>query len=188
MHQIKCVIVGDGLVGKTSLLMSYMKNTIFCDEYVTARFDNYFKDVVVDGKPIALTLWDTMGQDDYDRLRPLVYPHTDVFLICFSLIRPSSYEKVREKWHSELRPHSATSPTLLVGTMMDLRDDQEMLSNRNISPITYSQGRAMANEIGAVKYLECSALTQNGVKTVFDEAVKAVLSQPPEKSSCCTLL
>lgn len=52
---------------------------------------------MVDGKTISLGLWDTAGQEDYDRLRPLSYPQTDVFLICFSLVSPPSFENVRTK-------------------------------------------------------------------------------------------
>ncbi|KAL1474909.1 hypothetical protein MTO96_037672 [Rhipicephalus appendiculatus] len=163
MQAIKCVVVGDGAVGKTCLLISYTTNA-FPGEYIPTVFDNYSANVMVDGKPINLGLWDTAGQEDYDRLRPLSYPQTDVFLICFSLVNPASFENVRAKWYPEVSHHCPNTPIIL--------------------------GLAMAKEIGAVKYLECSALTQKGLKNVFDEAIRAVLCpQPkPKKRRPCSLL
>lgn len=133
---------------------------------------------MVDNKPISLGLWDTAGQEDYDRLRPLSYPQTDIFIICFSVVNPASLENVKSKWIPELKHHAPNVPYILVGTKLDLREDRdtiERLKERKQSPINYNQGLQMAKEIGAVKYLECSALTQRGLKNVFDEAIRAVL-------------
>lgn len=188
---IKCVVVGDGAVGKTCLLISYTTNA-FPGEYIPTVFDNYSANVMVDGKTISLGLWDTAGQEDYDRLRPLSYPQTDVFLICFSLVSPPSFENVRSKWWPEISHHAPSTSLVLVGTKLDLREESETverLRKRNMAPITYTQGLAMSRDIGAVKYLECSALTQKGLKNVFDEAIRSVLSpaprQPKKKSSGC---
>uniref|UniRef100_A0A3B4GMV2 Ras-related C3 botulinum toxin substrate 1-like n=1 Tax=Pundamilia nyererei TaxID=303518 RepID=A0A3B4GMV2_9CICH len=156
-------------------------------------FDHYSSNVMVDGNPVTLALWDTAGQADYDKLRPLSYSQTDIFLICFSLVCCTSYENVRHKWHPEVRHHCPTTPIILVGTKLDLRAEKEtleVLKEKKLSPISYLQGLAMAKEIGSVKYLECSALTQRGLKTVFDEAIRAVLCPPPvkKKGTRCSLL
>jgi len=152
-------------------------------------FDNYSANVMVDGKPINLGLWDTAGQEDYDRLRPLSYPQTDVFLVCFSVISSSSFENVKTKWVPEIQHHAPNVPILLVGTKSDLRKDDntiKQLNSRNQAMVTVIDAQRMAKEIGAVNFLECSALTQEGLKQVFDDAIRAAMSTPkkPTRKKC----
>ena len=66
---------------------------------------------------------------DLDRLRLIAYPNTDVFLVCFSIINPDSYDNVREKWVPEIQKHWGQAPFLLVGTQMDLRTDPATITN-----------------------------------------------------------
>ena len=139
------------------------------------RFDNYSASVMVDGKPISLGLWDTAGQEDYDRLRPLSYPQTDVFLICFSIVSPPSFDNVKAKWYPEIEHHAPNVPIILVGTKLDLRDDKatvDGLRAKRMEPVSYEQALMVSKDIRAHKYLECSALTQRNLKSVFDEAIR----------------
>ncbi|KAK2509115.1 hypothetical protein MC885_006313, partial [Smutsia gigantea] len=105
--------------------------------------------------------------EDYDRLRPLSYPMTDVFLICFSVVNPASFQNVKEEWVPELKEYAPNVPFLLIGTQIDLRDDPKTLARLN---------DMKEKPIGACCYVECSALTQKGLKTVFDEAIIAILT------------
>jgi len=178
--QIKCVVVGDGAVGKTCALISYTKNT-FPDDYIPTIFDNYTCNVIMDDKTYSLGLWDTAGQEDYDRLRPLSYPQTDVFLVMFSVVSPVSFKNVSMKWIPEVRHHCPYTPIVLVGTKIDLRDDadtRQYLADKKLVPVEFEVGLAYSRESGCCRYMECSALEQVGVKAVFNEAIKVVIEKP----------
>ncbi|WAR28250.1 RAC2-like protein [Mya arenaria] len=129
---IKCVVVGDGTVGKTCMLISYTTDS-FPGEYVPTVFDNYTANMMVDGIAVSL------------------------------------------------------------GTKIDLRENKEaigQLAQQGLSPIKREQGIKLANKIRAFKYMECSALTQRGLKQVFEEAVRAVIHPQPlrPKNKTCLLL
>ncbi|KAG9264910.1 rho-related GTP-binding protein RhoG-like, partial [Astyanax mexicanus] len=191
MNSLKCVMVGTGAVGKSCLLFTFTNNA-FPQEFIPTVFDSYSSEITVDSTPYTLNLWDTAGQEDYDRLRPLSYPQTDIAIICFSICSPASYEDVRQKWIPEVSKYCPNAPLLLVGTKMDERYDPstlKRLKERKLTPITKQQGEALARKIGATKYLECSAIKQFGVKEVFVEAVRAFLNTKPVPSKrCCILL
>ncbi|KAF5366125.1 hypothetical protein D9757_010943 [Collybiopsis confluens] len=205
----KLVIVGDGACGKadslsrplvsarlapllhlfltfTCLLIVFSKGT-FPEVYVPTVFENYVADVEVDGKHVELALWDTAGQEDYDRLRPLSYPDSHVILICFAVDSPDSLDNVQEKWISEVMHFCAGLPIILVGCKKDLRRDPrviEELRKTSQRPVTPEEGMAVAQKIGAKHYLECSAKSGEGVREVFQYATRAaLLSRPGKKKS-----
>ncbi|TPX32406.1 hypothetical protein SmJEL517_g04449 [Synchytrium microbalum] len=162
--------------------------------YVPTVFENYVADIVVDGKEIELALWDTAGQEDYDRLRPLSYPDSHVILICFAIDAPDSLENVQEKWISEVNHFCKDLPFLLVGCKVDLRDDPktiEELRKTNQSPVTTQQGKAVADRIHAYRYIECSARNNYNVKEVFEHATRAGLTvtrRSSKKRGGCMIL
>lgn len=176
-RRVKCVLVGDGAVGKTSLVVSYTTNG-YPTEYVPTAFDNFSALVSVDGQPVKLQLCDTAGQDEFDKLRPLCYTSADVFLLCFSVVSPASFQNVPEKWVPEIRRHAPTAPLVLVGTQCDVREDVKVLidlARYRERPVEPTDVQDCAVEIGAVAYMECSSLTQKNLKEVFDTAILASL-------------
>ncbi|KAL5478788.1 RHO2 [Sanghuangporus weigelae] len=166
----KLVIVGDGACGKTSLLCCFALGE-FPKEYVTI-FENYVAEIRLDGKPVQLALWDTAGQEEYERLRPLSYSKSHVILIAYAIDTPDSLDNVVVKWIEEVRSICGPSiPVILVGCKSDLRPPPgSPLAHNYVQP---EQGAEIAREIGARAYKECSALRGEGVDDVFEAATRA---------------
>lgn len=186
--KVKVVVVGDGAVGKTCLLWSYSKQEIPPD-YVPTVFDNYVVKLQVNGQDVNLQLWDTAGQEDLENIRILSYNNTDVFLVCFSVVEPTSLGNVQTKWLTELKQHVKNPVIILVGTKSDLRNDEatlQALTQNGQKAVTPEEAKAKAAEIKAVDYLECSAMTQEGVKQVFDLAISTAMA--PKKKKACNLI
>ncbi|KAL7752946.1 hypothetical protein RI367_001396 [Sorochytrium milnesiophthora] len=169
----KLVIVGDGAVGKTALLMTYAQNK-FPEEYVPTVFENYTVTPTIPktSKKIELALWDTAGQEDYDRLRPLSYPDTDIILIAFRVAQESkaSFDNVWTKWCPEIKHFCERVPRILVGTMCDLR---ETAPPEHV--VTESEIEQMTKRIRAECYIECSARKRHNIQELFDTAVSIAM-------------
>ncbi|XP_075430213.1 transforming protein RhoA-like isoform X1 [Ascaphus truei] len=187
----KLVIVGDGACGKTCLLSVFSKDE-FPEVYIPTVFESYVADIAVDDIQVELALWDTAGQEDYDQLRPLSYPRTDVILMCFSIDNPDSFENITEKWTPEVKHFCPNVPIILVGNKKDLRNDEHTrkeLTKMKQEPVKPEEGWDMANRIGAFRYMECSAKMKDGVKEVFEMAARAALqARHGKKKSTCLLI
>lgn len=161
---VKACVVGDNMVGKTCMVMSYKTNK-FLGDYVPTAYDLYSVDAQVNGRNLCLNIFDLAGGDGYAKMRAIAYKGTQVFIICFSLTNRKSFENVGMKWRPELGANGPRAPIVLVGTKADLKAKGAAVSD--------GEAKAMANQIGAVAYLECSTSTQQGLKAVFDTALKA---------------
>ncbi|XP_036272536.1 rho-related GTP-binding protein RhoD [Pipistrellus kuhlii] len=192
---VKVVLVGDGGCGKTSLLMVFAAGD-FPESYTPTVFERFNMDMKTQGKPVKLQIWDTAGQVDYDRLRPLFYPDASVVLLCFDVTSPNSFENVSTRWYPEVRHFCKEVPIVLVGCKTDLRKDRTLVNKLwkdKLEPVTYHRGQEMARAVGAVAYLECSARLQENVHAVFQEAVEVALSSRSRNCwrrvsrGCCVL-
>ncbi|NXD03246.1 RHOF protein, partial [Certhia familiaris] len=147
--------------------------------YVPTVFEKYTASLQVAGKPVKIHLWDTAGQEDYDRLRPLSYSDADVVLMCFDVTDSNSFDNILTKWYPEVNHFCKGVPVLLVGCKTDLRQDQEVLQklkDGRMEPVSRQQGESMARQVRAVSYMECSARYQDNVGNIFVTACSAAIS------------
>ena len=197
---VKCVVIGDDGVGKTCLLISYTrlnttstatKNNTFPVEFEPSVFDNHTAHMVMgENKTVAVSLCDTAAREDYDHWRLRTYTDADVVLVCFSLLDANSLQNVKCKWIPELRKHCRRIPFVLVGTKSDLRNDSRISSDGISNTVNIEEVLSMADEVKAEEYVECSALTQEGLSEVFEEAVRVALIRKAvkKKKSTCQIL
>ncbi|KAI0884926.1 ras-domain-containing protein [Annulohypoxylon maeteangense] len=175
----KIVVVGDGGCGKTCLLISYSQG-YFPEKYVPTVFENYitYPTHQPSGKTVELALWDTAGQEEYDRLRPLSYPETDLIFVCFAIDCPNSLDNVLDKWYPEVLHFCPYTPLILVGLKSDLRSNKacvNLLNAQGLTPVTTEQGAGIAEKMGA-QYMECSSKEMTGVDEIFDRAIQTVVA------------
>lgn len=176
----KVVIVGDGFCGKTSLLGRFCHHE-FGEDYVPTVFDNEVASVFIDGREICLSLWDTAGQEAYDKLRPLSYTDADVVIVTYSVADRDTMTNVIEKWAIEIRQFLPRVPILLVGTKLDLRPP--FPQSRDLRFVGKDEGQRLAGYIGADDFVECSALAGIGVSQVFHKAATLSLRERLKKPS-----
>ncbi|NXT20055.1 RHOF protein, partial [Syrrhaptes paradoxus] len=175
--EVKVVVVGDGGCGKTSLLVAFARGD-FPKVYVPTVFEKYTASLQLGGTPVKVHLWDTAGQEDYDRLRPLSYSDANIVIICFDVTNPNSYNNILTKWYPEVNHFCKSIPVLLVGCKTDLRRDRHVLQKLqegHQEPISCQQAKAMARQVHAVSYLECSAKYQENIGDIFAVACDAAL-------------
>eukprot|EP01122_Echinamoeba_exundans_P017241 TRINITY_DN9029_c0_g1_i1.p1 TRINITY_DN9029_c0_g1~~TRINITY_DN9029_c0_g1_i1.p1 ORF type:complete len:204 (+),score=18.90 TRINITY_DN9029_c0_g1_i1:105-716(+) len=180
---IKCVGIGKAGVGQKSLYFTYMLDH-FPLEYYPAVHDNPQRMVEYESKQYRITYWMSYGAEDYDRLRPLIYPGAQVVLLLFSVMDPDSFNLAETQYLPEAKQYcDPTTQYLLVGTKTDLRDDEaacnRLLQAQNRGPLTHQEGEMKVRDLGLFRYHEISARGMEGVRELLDLVVLAHLSDRP---------
>lgn len=139
---------------------------------------------------VELGLWDTAGKKEYDSIRLLSYPGADVVLLCYSIEDTESLANILEKWVPEVKLSCPNVPMILIGNKKDIRNverSRKEHDEKNQEPVKLVDGKAMAEQINALAYIECSAKTKEGVKGVFETAVRAALQRKNTTKNECRL-
>jgi Ras-related C3 botulinum toxin substrate 1 len=194
MKRLKVVVIGDDRHPdhpKTRFLLTY-RDHADPGEYLATVFDNIKTRIMVDDRQVELQLWDTSGQEDHKKLRPLSYPQTDVFIATFSVVSPTSLGNIETTWIPELREHCPRTPVILVGLESELRDEvaanPDEWKSKGMEAVPSSKGEEMKTRIGALGYLECSTKTMVNIDETFEMAARACLPASESVShegGCC---
>ena len=170
MQKIKCVVVGDDGVGKTSLLVTY-RTDVFPGTSVPPSVQHFTANMMMENTPVSLELWDTIAGDEQKMQRKEIYSETDVFLVCFSLVDRESLNDISRKWVKEIKEHCSTTPFVVVGLKEDLKSERGTTE----ATVSFEEAEQMSKRLGAVRYLECSALIHKHLAEVFEKAANAGL-------------
>jgi len=164
--RFKIVIIGDGAVGKTSLIKKFTKGTFEKDYLKTlgAQFSKYNKEI--DGDIIRLIFWDIAGQDDFNFLHYLFYKESKAAIIVYSLeeneLGRDSFTHIKN-WHEALEKHCGNIPVILFANKIDLVDEKD---------IDKTKIQKVVSERNFLKYFMTSAKTGQGVIEAFNAIIE----------------
>lgn len=173
--EIKCVIVGDYDADKAELLLSFMTRKPPNKSQYKTISHTIVNLRIVFGSMYTLSLWDTSKLEDNYKERLQCYENTNIFLVCFSVINPTSLTNVVNKWVPEIKSFNPNAVFILVGTKSDLRCNfpkMSTLCESNVEPIKFLEGRLAAKELGALHYLESSSFSMKGNEKVFEDVIE----------------
>ncbi len=174
-EEVSIVVIGDAAVGKSCVIQSFLNNTFIPIYYPTScnKYECLYH--LTNGPYVKLIIWDTSGLPEFDGARPLCYTNTDLFIICFTQINPSTIKSVKEKWLPEVDKYGKGKHVLLLGTKRDLSTDKNPGIPLEFLPVI--QGNP------ACSYAECSAQLEYAgyLKQYIEEAINKVLKQKADE-------
>lgn len=164
-YDAKIVLLGEGAVGKTSLVHRYVQDTFSIDYKLTIGSNFLLKKVELDQKiRVLLQIWDLSGQDVFRTVRAQYYLFSRGAILVFDLTRRSTFQKL-ERWYSDLKEKTGVIPLMLFGNKSDLEDQVQ---------VDRQQAEEMARRFNAT-YVETSALTGDGVEDSFTELARKIV-------------
>ncbi|OWF50810.1 ras-like GTP-binding protein RhoL [Mizuhopecten yessoensis] len=174
---VSCTLVGDGMVGKTSIALSFIGKQAE-ENYVATVFENYAGGTSVAGEQYTVSIYDPAGQHDYASMRVCTYTDCEVILMCYNVSDRDSFDSIASFWLPEIRKFRGTKSTvILVATQTDTRNPD------SDSSVSTEEGEKLAREINAGGYMETTTQNYDSVKTVFEKVVTCALKCRKKKNT-----
>ncbi|XP_060063069.1 ras-like GTP-binding protein RhoL [Ylistrum balloti] len=171
-----CTLVGDGMVGKTSIAHTFIGKRVE-EKYVATVFENYTGGTYINGESHTVNIFDPAGQHDYDRMRACTYTDCEVILVCYNASDRDTFDNVTSFWLPEIRRFRGKKSTLiLVATKTDTRNPD------SDSSVSTQEGKDLARKINAVGYMETTTQNYKSVKDVFEKVVTSALKCRKKKN------
>ncbi|KXJ92717.1 P-loop containing nucleoside triphosphate hydrolase protein [Microdochium bolleyi] len=183
--RMRFAFVGDSGCGKSSVLLRYYRDT-FTEAYTPTQYELFTKTATLpnpDGShdDVDLELWDTSGDIQLHQLQLLSYLRWDAVFLCFSVNSQKQFDRTQTQWLREIRMNCRDAPVILVGLKKDLRIGSGVwppLYNANLAAaIPSARACLAAHTHGAVRYMECSAKTGEGVDEILEEGMRTVFDE-----------
>ncbi len=161
-HTYKICIVGDGGVGKTTIVTRYIKDIFLDDTKITIGTNLFIKRVQFPEKNVKITLqiWDLGGEPKFDSIRPNFYSGAGAIIYTYDLTRRFSLMNLT-KWKNEIENSIGLKPNILIGNKLDL------VRSEDPRPISMEEGKKMKEELNSTYYLETSAKTNDNIDDAF---------------------
>ncbi len=164
MMVLKVVVAGDGAVGKTSLIRRYCEGKFEHTRVATIGVDFQTQKVELPDRTVKLSIWDMAGQERFAVVRAGFYRGSRAAVLVYDVTEPQSLVDLT-RWREEVLTAVQEQPFLVIGNKIDLE-----------RVVPTEEGRAFAESIGA-PYVETSALTGDGVPTLFETLANLALDQ-----------
>ena len=168
--QLKVIVLGDSSVGKTSILNRFVKQEFSQSYRATVGADFLFKEMVVDGKPVSLQIWDTAGQEKFQSLGNAFYRGTDCCMLVYDITNLETFENI-PSWKKEFLERSGNEnvnfPIILLGNKLDIAPDRK---------VSKSNAKEYAEQENIV-FDEISAKDDIRVEEAFFEIVRKCINR-----------
>ncbi|KAK3593167.1 hypothetical protein CHS0354_039652 [Potamilus streckersoni] len=177
---VQCTLVGDAMIGKSTMAQSFMDEQ-HPHGYVATVFDSYAGAHELAGDKFGITIMDSAGQHDYENMRAGTYKESEVLVLCYSCVDRDSFDSIQDFWVPEMKHYMRKrKPVILVATQTDLRENSKKASDACVS---YEEGVALAHQIGAESFLECTSMDSKTVTDVFETVITCAVRYRKKKGN-----